>query len=409
MRILIVSIYYPPEPVPKPGELAIGLARRGHDVTVLTGVPSYPSGRVHPGYRNGWPRQESVNGVRVIRLPTFPDRSAVAWRRSLHYALFAVGATLGGLLRAGPQDIVYVWGNPPTSGLAGYLVSRVRRARFVYGVHDLWPDLALASRMVRPGAFVGLIRRLERFLWRRADLVLPVSEGFRSTIVQEVGRPAEVITLPHWADASVYRPVPRPAALASELGVDGRFTILYAGNLGRLQGLENLIRAAALVRDTEPQLRVLLAGAGIERPELERVARAAGATNVQFLGAVPPERVVELSMVADALYVGLLSDGIAERSVPSKFITYLACGRPIICNVPGETTRITTQEAVGVVCDRNAPDGIAEAMRKLMAMGPEARAAMGERALAAFRRVYDMELLLDKHDALMRGLVPDAR
>jgi len=119
MRILIVSIYYKPEPVPKPHELAEGLAARGHQVTVLTGFPNYPSGRFYPGFvLRPW-TSSVTNGVRVVRLALYPDHSASALLRAAHYVSFFLSALLLGPFLSGPADIVYVWGNPPTSGLAG--------------------------------------------------------------------------------------------------------------------------------------------------------------------------------------------------------------------------------------------------------------------------------------------------
>src|SRR2546421_1156827 len=143
MRIVIISIYYKPEPVPKPHELAEGLAARGHHVTVLTGFPNYPTGRFYPGYSLRPWKVSASNGVRVVRLPLYPDHSASALLRVAHYLTFFISAFVLGPFLTGPADIVYVWGNPPTSGLAGWLISRLRRARLVYGVHDLWPELAL--------------------------------------------------------------------------------------------------------------------------------------------------------------------------------------------------------------------------------------------------------------------------
>src|SRR5437879_2352672 len=149
MRILIVSIYYKPEPVPKPHELAEGLAARGHNVTVLTGFPNYPLGRFYSGYSVRPWRTEVIGGARVIRIPIYPDHSSTPVLRAAHYLTFFLSALLLGPILSGPVDVVYVWGNPPTSGVAGWMISLLRGARFVYGVHDLWPELAVASGMIR--------------------------------------------------------------------------------------------------------------------------------------------------------------------------------------------------------------------------------------------------------------------
>src|SRR6266487_4853506 len=185
MRILIISIYYKPEPVPKPHELAEGLARRGHQVTVLTGFPNYPAGHFYRGYALRLWRREVINGVRVVRLPIYPDHSAQPLLRAANYVSFFLSVLLFGPIVSGATDIVYVWGNPPTSGLAGWVMSRLRRARFVYGVHDLWPELAVASGMIRRPLLAGAIEAVERFVLTRADLVLAISEGLRRKILEK--------------------------------------------------------------------------------------------------------------------------------------------------------------------------------------------------------------------------------
>src|SRR2546426_2656673 len=158
MRILIISIYYKPEPVPKPHELAEGLAARGHTVTVLTGFPNYPTGRLYPGFGLRPWRTEHVNGVRVIRVPLYPDHSANALLRSAHYVTFFVSALLLGSILTGRQDVVYVWGNPPTSGVAGWLIAGLRNVRFMGRVYEPWPELRRASG-VGKNPVVGVLGR----------------------------------------------------------------------------------------------------------------------------------------------------------------------------------------------------------------------------------------------------------
>src|SRR3989442_4406674 len=183
MRILVISIYYKPEPVPKPHELAEGLAQRGHAVRVLTGFPNYPTGRLYPGYKLRPWHKEGINGVSVVRLALYTDHSTNPVLRAVHYVSFIVSVLLLGPLLSGPVDVVYVWGNPPTSGLAGWIISRLRRARFVYGVHDLWPELAVASGMIRGSLAARMIDSLERVLLKRADFVLPILHGVRQKIL----------------------------------------------------------------------------------------------------------------------------------------------------------------------------------------------------------------------------------
>jgi len=405
MRVLVVSIYYKPEPVPKPHELAEGLAKRGNDVTVLTGFPNYPTGRIYPGYQVRPWQIEFVNGVRVVRVPLHPDHSANALLRSAHFLSFFFSALVLGSVLSGPIDVVYVWGNPPTSGLAGWIISRLRRARFVYGVHDLWPELALASGMIRSSTVANIIGGLERFVLRRADLVLPISNGFRDRILAKGVSAARVHVIPHWADEAVYRSLRRDPALAEKAGFTNCFVVVYAGNIGRLQGLQNLIEGAALLRAPIPALRVVLVGDGLERARLKSLVTEREIGNVIFVDRQPPEALVAYLALADAVYVGLVSGSLTRLSVPSKVQTYMACGRPILCNVPGETAELVERCSLGLNCQSESPQGIADGIRRMMALTERERAEMGRNAREVFLREFAMAPLLARHEKLMGELL----
>ena len=405
MRILIVSIYYAPEPIAKPHELAEGLARRGHSVTVLTGFPSYPEGKIYEGYRQSWRRVEQTNGVRVVRLPVYADHSARAIKRAAHVLSFFLSVLFLGPWLSGPFDVAYVWGNPPTSGLAGWLLSRLRGAKFVYGVHDLWPEMAEDSGMIRGRRPLAVLGALERFVLRRADVVLPISEGFRQNVVGKGVPPSRVKVIPHWADDAVYHPVPAADALIDRLGIRNCFVVAYAGNIGRLQGLAELVEAASLLRHSLPQLRVLLIGNGLERDSLRTLAARLEAHNVLFLDRMPAADVVRHAAVADALYVGLADTKLARVSVPSKLASYLACGRAVIANVPGETAVLVEESAIGVNTAGSTAAAIADAISRMAALTPEARHAMGLQSLALFRTTFSMDTLLQEHEVILASVV----
>ena len=161
MRILILSQYYAPEPIPKPSDLARELARRGHDVHVLTGVPHYPTGRLRPGYRLRVRQTEQIDGIPVTRMYEYPYHGTHTIRRLLNYATFMVSAPIGAL-RLGRFDAIYVWHPPLSVGIAAWLVGRMTRAPFVYDVQDIWPDAAVLSGLLRPGRVIRAFRHVER-------------------------------------------------------------------------------------------------------------------------------------------------------------------------------------------------------------------------------------------------------
>jgi colanic acid biosynthesis glycosyl transferase WcaI len=406
MRILIVSIYYRPEPVPKPHELAEGLARMGHRVTVLTAFPSYPEGRLYAGYALRPWKVELLNDVRVIRVPIYPDHSSRALGRIAHVMSFFLSALTLGNLFAGTADAVYVWGNPPTSGLAGWLLSRLRGARFVYGVHDLWPELAADSGMIHNRRAIRFIDALERFVVQRADVVFAISKGIAARLIDKGAAAVDVV--PHWADGRIFRPEPRDNQLLDELDLRGCFVVLYAGNIGRLQGLDGLIAAASEIRNDQPDVRIVLLGEGVEKERLVTETRARALNNVVFLPRVPATDVPRYCGIADALYVGLTESSLARLSVPSKLATYFACGRPVISTVPGETEALIREQRVGITCEGTST-GIANGIRQLSRMTADDREEMGRLAYELFRAQFSMDRLIAVHDERISAVVRGVR
>src|SRR3954463_4879631 len=174
MRVLILSIYHAPEPIPKTGELARELQRRGHTVTVVTAFPHYPSGALYPGYALRPWRWEVRQGVRVLRTFIYPYHGTSSALRMANYLSWMVSSIQAAWLTPA-CDVMYVWHPPLTVGVSAWVLSRLKRAPYVYDVQDLWPESALASGLMKPGTLVNLLYRLAGWVYRRAPRVLVVS------------------------------------------------------------------------------------------------------------------------------------------------------------------------------------------------------------------------------------------
>src|SRR3989304_10616744 len=166
VRIAILTQYYPPEPIPKPHELARGLAERGHEVIVITGFPNYPAGKLYPDTRLRLWRWEILDGIRILRLPLYPDHSRSVVRRALNYGSFAVAAALFGSVLGGPVEVIFAEHPPLTIGLAAWVIGRLRRVPFLFAVNDLWPESVEATGMVRSSRVLDNLGRLERLVYR---------------------------------------------------------------------------------------------------------------------------------------------------------------------------------------------------------------------------------------------------
>ncbi len=404
MRIVILTQYYPPEPIPKPHELARGLAERGHEVLVITGFPNYPAGKLYAGTHLQLWKWDNRDGIRVLRLPLYPDHSRSAFRRVLNYGSFALSAALLGSVLSGPVDAIFAEHPPLTTGLAAWILGRVRRARFLFAVNDLWPESIEATGMVRNQGFLRFIGRLERFVYKRAAAIAVISNGIKQNLVGK-GVPLEKIhVIPHWADESVYRPVPPDPELARQLGMAGRFNVVFAGQLGLAQGLDVVLEAAGEVVDLT-DVQFVLVGDGTDAERLRRVAGERRLNNVRFLGRQPAAQMPHIFAISDVLLVHLRDDPLFRITIPSKTITYMACGRPVLMAVEGDAADVIRTAGAGVTCRGGDAKDLAETVRQLRAMDRAELEKMGRAGREAFLASFSQGVLLDRYEAILSGLV----
>ena len=400
MRVLILSQYYAPEPVPKPHELAVGLVRRGHQVVALSAIPNYPHGSFYDGYRLQPWAWESMDGVRILRLPLFPDHGRGAMRRILNYTSFMASSCLLGPAFSGGVDVIYVWHPPLTVGASAWLISLARRAPFVYGVHDLWPEAVEATGMVKSKRVLGWISKLERFVYRRAAAITVVSPGYKRNLISKGVPPDKVHVLTDWANESIFHPMSPDGALAKETGMAGRFNVLFGGNMGLAQALDTIVEAAQSLSHI-PDLQFVFAGDGVDKARLESAVAKRELTNVRFLGGQPPERMPQLYALADVLLAHYKRDPLFEISIPGKLFNYMGCQRPVLMASEGDAADIVTAAGAGLACRAEDPEALAKTVLRLYEMSPEERAGMGASGRQALLKQYSKDVLLPRYEDVL--------
>lgn len=421
MRILILTQWYPPEPAMLLQELAQSLQGRGHQVTVLTGFPNYPSGQLYPGYRVRLRQRETLAGVPVVRVPLYPEHSRSGLRRAINYVSFALSATLMGLLSVPRPDVMFVYHPPLTVGLPAYVLSRLWRRPFVYQIQDMWPETLIATGMFSNRRLLDWIGRFASWIYGKAHSILVISPGFRQNLLGKGVPTQKIHVVSNWVDPGTYfRAEPDPQ-LAQELSLDGHFNIMFAGNMGEAQGLETVIEAARLLQEDAladpsatpgqalstaegekrpPQL--VLVGDGVALPRLQALAEQQGLSNVRFLGRYPASKMPRLYALADALLVHLKDDPLFRITIPHKTLAYLASGKPILAAVAGDVADLVESIGAGVTCPPQNPAALAAAIRQLQAMPVGQRQAMGERGALAAQTRFSRDLLTSEIEAVLQ-------
>lgn len=378
MRVLILSQYYKPEPIYKAAEFAVALQALGHEVWVVTGLPNYPSGKLSPGYRLGLVQRELLDGVRVVRTFEFPYHGKSVVGRVLNYASVMLSTPVGSFFV--PRcDVAYVWHPPLSIGVSAWMIRLLRGVPFVYDVQDIWPESALASGLLRKGLLVSGLAALEKFVYRRARRLLVLTEDGRQNLISKGVPPSRVTVMPQWVDDDLFARASGSDrdAVRRTLGWDGHFVVLFAGNLGIVQGLETVLEAARHLT-ARPAVRIALMGDGSDRTRLISLAATMDPGGiVQFIDHQPVERMPDYMAAADVLLVHLKESRLCKFVIPSKTFAYLAAGKPILMAVGGAAAELIEKANAGITVPPEAPGQLATAIRSLQAMSPERLAAYG--------------------------------
>jgi glycosyltransferase involved in cell wall biosynthesis len=403
MKILLLSQWYPPEPMKLLSDMTETLVAMGHEVTVLTGFPNWPTGKIYPGYRQRLVQRETINGVRIIRLPLYPDHSGNPFKRAANFLSFALSSTVLGPFLAPRVDIMHVILPPITVGLPAWILSRLRGFPFTIEIQDMWPENLRSTGMLRNESALRFIGTLARWVYSKAAFVRVISPGFRLNLLSK-GVPDEKIrVISNWVDTEYYRPAAKSSELLDKLGMRGRFNVLYAGTIGLAQGLEVVLDAAAQLQVSSPDSQFLLAGDGVECDRLRREAASRKLINIQFLGRLPGDLMPSLYACADVLMLHLRADPLFAITVPHKVFTYLAAGKPILVGGEGDSASLVTASRSGLACPPGNPEALARAVVTLHAMSPEEREEMGNNgrrlACQSYRRAHLVKELFQSIEA----------
>lgn len=392
MRILLLSQYFDPEPHLKGLPFAQELVRLGHEVEVLTGFPNYPGGQLYPGYCLRLVQREELGGIRITRVPLFPSHDTGGFHRMLTYLSFALSAALIGPWVVRNPEVIHAYHGNATIGLPAWVISVVRRVPFVLDIQDLWPDSVESSGML-PRRLQRLVPALAawcRFMYRRAAGIAVLSPGFKRILAARGIPEDKVVVIPNWCDEIQTRPGPLWPEEA--LLLEGRFNVVMAGNMGKMQGLEVVLDAAIRLKSQHPKVQFVLVGGGVERPDLERRAAALGLTNVCFLPRRPVAEIGALLHRADALLVHLKDDPLFAITIPSRLQAYLAVGRPILCGVRGDGAELLQQAGAGLCFEPEDSTALADAVTALLRLTPESRLDMGERGRSFYRERLSLQV-----------------
>jgi glycosyltransferase involved in cell wall biosynthesis len=410
MKIALFTHYFWPElgaPSARLLELGRVWAARGNEVSVVTNFPNHPTGVVPETYRGRAFQIETKDGVRIVRCRTYatPNRGFV--RKTLGHLYFMLQAVLQGTPHVRDADVVVASSPTLFAAVAAFVVSRRLGVPFVIEVRDLWPAIFVDLGVIRNRAAIWCLERLELFLYRRSAAVVTVTRAFADDIARRGIAREKLHVVPNGVDLAAFQPGPADTALRTRLGLAGKFVFLYCGAHGISHALERILDVAARLGG-DALIHFLFVGEGAEKDGLVERARALALTNVSFQPAVSRENVPVLYRSADVCLVPLRAVPLFRAFIPSKMFEILACGRPVLASLEGESAQILGESGAAVVVPPEDVDAIAAAVRQLAA-DPALCARLARRGRPYVAAHFDREVLGERYLAILERVAGDAR
>ncbi len=395
MRILIIKQLFNPEPTAKGLDFAVELKKRGHQVQVLTGFPSYPLGQIYDGYRQSLWKRENIQGIDIIRVPIYPSHSDNMIKRLLHYLSYALSASILGPFLVKKADAAFVYQGAIPVGIPATIFKWFRGVPFVYDINDLWPETLSASGMVKNKKILRFIEAWCQFNYNRASKITVATQGFRQSLINKGVSPSKIAYVPNWS-RDEYGDESLSEKLKDTHFPQGKFHVLYAGNIGVVQALDLVLNTAIeLQKEGNTLIYFTLLGGGSDEVRLKKIKESYKLNNVQFIDRVESSEVSKYLNSADVLLVHLKSDDLFEITIPSKILSYLRTGKPILMGLKGCAADIVQSSGSGLLFEPQNVTDFREKVSHLSNLNQEQRNTIGRSGSDYYNKHFSIESSTD--------------
>ena len=407
MRILVISQYFPPETGATQNRLASlveGFKEAGHEVYAIAEKPNYPAGIIWDEYKGGAFKDGMHKTIPVVYTWIWEDRKKKFFTRIRFYLSFVVMAILACFRIKGKFDVVVASSPPLFVGIAGWAISRIKGAKYVFDVRDLWPDVAIAMGELRNKRAASLAKSVEKFIYRKAHGITAVTDSFCEDIQRMVGGEKMIRRFTNGTVPEIFEVNKSKVALRQELNLSEKYYVLFAGNMGLAQGLDHVVDAANILQQKAPQVQFLFVGDGVRKANIATRSKELNLKNIDFLPRVPLKTAARYMNAADALLVPLGNNEIYKKFIPSKLFDSMAASKPVLLSVDGEARKILKEANSGVYYPAENAEGLANAILTLI-KDPEESAAMGARGCAYVKEHFSRRTVAIKMAGFLEEVV----
>lgn len=399
MKILFISQYYPPEMgalASRASEMCRMWSDSNHEVSVLTAFPNYPSGIIPAEYKGMKWKTEKVNGVNIIRTYIHAGHYKGKLNRVLNYISFLFSGIFWGRKLIGRPDVIIASSPPILVPVIGYFLSKIKKTPLVFEVRDLWPESIIQISNVNNRLILGILKKLELFLYLKARMIIVVTESFK-TFITDLGIEGDKIEIvKNGVDLELYNPDKINTFPESIAHLKDKFIVSYIGNHGMAQGLSTIIQVAEKYI-AQKEIHFLFVGDGAEKPMLEQKVHELNLSNVTFTGQIDKQQMPDYYAASNVVLVPLKNLPLFQKVIPSKIFEIMAMEKAMIISVPGEVKHIVVDEAqAGLFAEPENVNKIHEAILELY-NSDEKRKTMGKNGRSFVNKNYSRKNLADKY------------
>ena len=369
MHILFLTDNFPPEgnaPATRTYEHAREWVKLGYKVTIITGAPNFPEGKVFDGYKNSWFTKETIDGIEVRRVKTYITANEGFIKRILDFVSFMITSFIAGLFVKKPDVII---GTSPQffTVVRAWALSAVRFKPFVFELRDIWPASITAVGAMKESFAIKLLEKLELFLYRRADLIISVTHAFKRELIGRGVNANKIEVILNGVDLSKYQPACKDTELASKYGLNGKFVAGYIGTHGLAHSLETLVEAAEILKD-RTDIVFLFAGGGAGSDLVKELVEEKSLDNVVVMGRQDKALMPRIWSLCDLSLVHLKNVPLFKSVIPSKIFESMGMGIPILIAVPeGEATEIVKTTNSGIIVSSEDSSSVANSIIEVIA------------------------------------------
>lgn len=400
MKILIVTQYFWPENF-RINDLALSLQERGHEITVLTGLPNYPQGKIFDGFSSEPNQYVNYKGIEVIRVPLIP-RGNCTFNLILNYISFFISCSLLGSYKIKNREFDIVFAcqlSPITAVIPGIVIKKIKNIPLVMWSLDLWPETLQAANIIKSKTLVSIVGRLVSFIYSQCDLILGQSVSYLEAIHKRNKTNTATDLFPNWAEGLFEND-------DSESSNNRKFTIIFAGNVGDAQDFESVVLAAKKLKYAKVNVVFSIIGDGRKLQWLkDEINESRLQDYFNLYGQHPLESMPQFYSKADVALVSLKDISIFEKIIPGKVQSYMVAKLPILSMLNGEGRKVIEAAGCGLTCKSSDYRGLADNIVKLTKLPKIQLLQLGQNGYAYAKLNFDKELLVNKLEKSLSLLV----